>query len=78
MRQVHLDLLDFKEVVDEQFKTVDARFDRLEAKIDGWGDEIVQLNVKVDHLGREIVKLDSKVDAMPRAVAEIVVGLLKK
>ena len=68
VRQVHLDLLGFKEDVDERFNAVDARFDRLETKVDRMDAKFTQ----------RFGSLEAKVDAMPRAVAEIVVDLLKK
>jgi hypothetical protein len=68
VRQVHLDLLGFKEDVDERFNAVDARFDRLEIKVDRMDTRFTE----------RFGSLEAKVDAMPRAVAEIVVDLLKK
>jgi hypothetical protein len=72
VRQVHLDLLGFKE-------DVDARFGSLESKFD---TKFASLENKVDRMDakftRKFSELDAKVDAMPRAVAEIVSGLIKK
>src|SRR5438093_11590299 len=82
VRQVHLDLLGFKEDVDARFTSLESRvdqmdakfthkFDHLDAKFDG-------LAAEVGRLGAQVNRLDAKVDAMPRAVAEIVSGLIKK
>jgi len=72
VRQIHLDLLGFKEEVDEQFQAMDAKIDRLEGKMEG---RFNQLESRVD---ARFNQLESRVDAMPRAVAETVVEMLKK
>jgi chaperonin cofactor prefoldin len=74
-RQVHLDLLGFKEDVDARFTKVDARFTSLENKVDSLENKVDRMDAKFT---RKFSELDAKVDAMPRAVAEIVAGLIKK
>ena len=65
VRQIHLDLLGFKDDVDQSFEALDRKFtqkfDHLDAKFT-----------------RKFDQLDAKVDAMPRAVAEIVTVLVAK
>jgi hypothetical protein len=85
VRQVHLDLLGFKEdveqrfgKVDRRFDAIDRRFDGLDAKVDGLAVEVGRLGAQVNRLDAKVTGLDAKVDAMPRAVAEIVAGLIKK
>jgi outer membrane murein-binding lipoprotein Lpp len=89
VRQIHLDLLGFKEDVGARFDRMDAKFthkfDSLDAKFDGLATEVGRLgaqvnrfDAKVDRLDAKVNGLDAKVDAMPRAVAEIVAGLIKK
>jgi chaperonin cofactor prefoldin len=75
LRQVHLDLLGFKEDVDARFTKVDARFTSLENKVDSLENKVDRMDAKFT---RKLSDLDAKVDAMPRAVAEIVSGLIKK
>jgi uncharacterized protein YlxW (UPF0749 family) len=78
VRQIHLDLLGFKEDVDRRFKTTDAKIDRLDAKVDRLDAKVDRLDAKVDQLNAKVNQLDAKVDAMPRAVAEIVAEIIKK
>jgi hypothetical protein len=68
-RQIHRDLLGFKEEVAGRFQAMDAKIDRLEAKMDA---KIDRLEAKMD------AKFESFEAAMPRAVAETVVELLKR
>jgi chaperonin cofactor prefoldin len=86
LRQVHLDLLGFKEDVDDRFTSlendlrrfkedVDTRFTSLENKVDSLENKVDRMD---DKFTRKFSELDAKVDAMPRAVAEIVSGLIKK
>src|SRR5262245_10562819 len=85
LRQVHLDLLGFKENVEQRFEKVGRRFDAMDSKFDAMDHKFDGLDAKVDglavevgRLGAQVNRLDAKVDAMPRAVAEIVAGLIKK
>jgi hypothetical protein len=85
LRQVHLDLLGFKEQVEQRFEKVDRRFDAMDRRLDAMDGKVDGLDAKVDgvavevgRLGAQVQRLDAKVDAMPRAVAEIVSGLIKK
>jgi chaperonin cofactor prefoldin len=68
LRQVHLDLLGFKDEVGARFTLLENKVDSLESKVD-------RMDAKFT---RKFSDLDAKVDAMPRAVAEIVSGLIKK
>jgi hypothetical protein len=45
VRQIHLDLLDFKEQVDRRFDQVDRRFDRLETKVDAMPRAVAEIVV---------------------------------
>ena len=72
VRQIHLDLLGFKEEVDERFDAIDVKFTRKFEHVDARFD---RLEAKV---GGEFSRLEAKIDAMPRAVAETVIDLLKK
>jgi len=85
VRQIHLDLLDFKRGVEARFNAVESRFDCLECKFDRLEGKVGSLGAKVDGLtskaGRicaQLERLNAKLDAMPRAVAEIVAGLIRK
>ena len=78
VRQVHLDLLGFKEVVEQRSEKVDQRFDAIDRRFDAVDAKVDGLAVEVGRLGAQVHRLDAKVDAMPRAVAEIVSGLIKK
>jgi uncharacterized coiled-coil protein SlyX len=82
VRQVHLDLIGFKEDVDARFTSLENRFTSLENKVDRMDDKFTrkfgELDSKVNRLDAKVNGLDVKVDAMPRAVAEIVAGLIKK
>lgn len=85
VRQIHLDLLDFKSGVEARFNALESRFDcleckfdRLEGKIDSLGARVDGLANDVDRICAQFDRLNAKVDAMPRVIAEIVSGLLKK
>jgi|SRR5215475_9699098 len=82
VRQVHLDLLGFKEQVEQRFEQVDRRFDVMDRRFDGleakFDAKFDGLAAEVGRLGAQVNRLDAKVDAMPRAVAEIVSDVLKK
>lgn len=76
VRQIHLDLLGFKEQIEERFEYVDERFEQTNDKIDHLD---ARIDAKIERLeARMDMKFKRLEDSMPRAVAETVVELLKK
>lgn len=88
-RQLHHELLSFREAVEEKFTEVDirlggveGRLDRLEDKVDrGFAATLEQFQ-RIDHrffvLDGKFVSLEEKVDAMPKIIAEIITNVIEK
>ena len=71
VRQIHLDLLGFKEEVEERLEQVDRRFEQIDQRFEQVDRRFDRLEAKMD------AKFERLEDVMPRAVAETVVELLK-
>jgi uncharacterized protein YicC (UPF0701 family) len=77
VRQIHVDLLGFKEQFVARFDALesklDAKFNAYRAKFDRLGAKRDRLGEKLDaKLESKFNTIESKVDAMPRALAKVV------
>lgn len=69
---VHKDLLRFEEKTDRKLQEHDARFDRLEAKIEGVDQKIGSLDRKID------TKIDGLAKALPGIVGDVVREVMRE
>jgi polyhydroxyalkanoate synthesis regulator phasin len=89
VRQVHLDLLEFKEQVEHRSEAIDDKFTRkidglntkfigLNTKFDGLGAKFDRLAVEVGRLDTKMLRFEAKIDALPRTIAKIVADTRKQ